>query len=108
MKKSIVCMIAAALLLVGLAGQSMAAFGTGDLIRIIYSPGSTYEYATDLGSLTNLENTTAYQSTPIAGSSFTSYAGTGYSQPGRGLLCVWRGDLRGHRGLLRSFPAGCR
>ncbi|MGD0660874.1 MAG: hypothetical protein ABSD38_22665 [Syntrophorhabdales bacterium] len=82
MKKMLAGMMVAGALLLGFAGQSMATTGdflTGDLIRVVYSPGGTYEYATDLGSLSSLE--TGLGTTPalISGSSFTGYTGTGYS-----------------------------
>jgi hypothetical protein len=57
----------AGLLLFGFAGQSMAAFTTGDLIQVVYD--STYEYATNLGSLTSLEAITT--TTLLNGSSGT-------------------------------------
>jgi hypothetical protein len=77
--KKIIGVMAAGALLLGFAGQSMASFTNGDLIRVVYSPGSTYEYATDLGSLTSLENNASNSTTPITGSAFTGYAGTSYA-----------------------------
>jgi hypothetical protein len=67
MKKILAGTMIAGLLLFGFAGQSMAAFTTGDLIQVVYD--STYEYATDLGSLTSLEAITT--TTLLNGSSGT-------------------------------------
>jgi hypothetical protein len=41
----------AAMLMVGAAGQAMAAFSSGDLIRVVYSTGTSTEYATSLGNV---------------------------------------------------------
>ncbi len=61
MKKFLV-IFAAALLMMGLAGQANATFTVGDLIRVVYETGvngGTYEVATDLGKATNIMNGTA-------------------------------------------------
>ncbi len=79
MKKMMAGILVAGLLLFGFAGQSLAAFATGDLIRIVYSPGGQYEYATDLGSLTGLQGSATTTAALIANSGFTTYAGSSYS-----------------------------
>jgi hypothetical protein len=76
--KKIIGIMAVGLLLLGFAGQGMAIqnFATGDLIRVVYAPGSTDEYATDLGTLTSLEAAAvAAGGTPalVNGSAFGSY-----------------------------------
>jgi hypothetical protein len=74
--KKLLGLIVAAMLLCGFAGQAGATnFAKGDLIRVIYGGGNTVEYATDLGSLTSLENKA---NTQTAGDTFTAYAGTGF------------------------------
>ena len=78
MKKILAGTIVAGMLLFGFAGQSLAAFATGDLIRVVYSPGGTYEYATDLGSLSSLQASATTTASLISGSAF-SYAGSTYS-----------------------------
>ena len=72
--KKLLGVIVAGLLLLGFAGQGMAAFSTGDLIRVVYD--STYEYASDLGALSKLE--TLPLNTPV-GDPFTGLAGTDYA-----------------------------
>jgi len=76
MKKIMAGVMVAGLLLLGLAGHSMAAFATGDLIRVIYTSGGTVEYATDLGSLSSLETTadgSIGSPVSITNSGFSSY-----------------------------------
>jgi hypothetical protein len=50
MKKKLVTLLAAALLTVSFAGNALAAFQIGDLIRVTYDTVGTKEYATDLGN----------------------------------------------------------
>ncbi len=81
--KKICGLIVAALLFCFFTGQAMADnFAQGDLIRVLYNTnysyglptGGTYEYATDLGSLTSLINT----KNNTVGDNFTAYAGSGF------------------------------
>ncbi len=72
MKKILAGTMVAGMLLFGFAGQGKAAFSTttgapGHVIQVVYD--STYEYATDLGSLSSLEAVTS--TTVLAGSQFT-------------------------------------
>ncbi|MGC1456606.1 MAG: hypothetical protein WA946_15585 [Nitrospirota bacterium] len=49
--KKIILLFVAMMLMVSFAGQAMAAFDEGDLIRVVYSgTGAGTEYATDLGA----------------------------------------------------------
>ncbi len=61
--------LVAALLVLGFAGQGMAYFSAGDLIRVVYDTTGTYEYATDLGALSAIR--TDANNTIIANSAFT-------------------------------------
>lgn len=60
--KKLLVILAACLLVFGVAGQANAYFynsGTADLIRVVYqttASGGTLEEATDLGSITSIEN----------------------------------------------------
>lgn len=84
MKKMLLGIMIAGLLLVGFAGQGMAAFANGDLIRVVYETtyengrpiGGQFEYATDLGSLASLKNLTT---TTVVGDSFTDFTSASYS-----------------------------
>ena len=89
--KKILGIMVAGLLLLGFAGQSMAAFATGDLIRVVYD--STNQYVTDLGSLNSLE---ALTSTTQVGDQFYRHLERNCSgvceqlcRPAGGLLRVW-------------------
>jgi hypothetical protein len=50
--KKIMILFAVAMLLLGVSGQAMAAFTTGDLIRVVYGNGN--EYVSDLGNFSSL------------------------------------------------------
>jgi|GEM_PF-770698 hypothetical protein len=52
--KKIMMLLTATMLLFGLSGQSMASFGDGDLIQVVYSSAGTMETATDLGYIASL------------------------------------------------------
>jgi len=52
--KKIMMLLVAVMLVAGFTGQAMAAFGDGDLVRVVYSSAGTLETATDLGSVANL------------------------------------------------------
>lgn len=58
--KKLLGVLAAGLLVFGVAGQAKATFATGDLIRVVYEPNANgsdgYEVATDLGNATNILN----------------------------------------------------
>ncbi len=84
MKKLLLGIMITGLLLFGLAGQGLAAFANGDLIRVVYDTsydpfgnptGGSYEYATDLGSLATLKSTAAGT---VVGENFTQFTGTAY------------------------------
>jgi hypothetical protein len=77
--KKILILLAVAVLLLGVSGQSMASLTTGDLIRVVYKNGGTgSEVATDMGA--------AGWTTPISGStlyntnnfSLGQFAGAGW------------------------------
>jgi hypothetical protein len=76
MKKFLV-VCAAVLLMLGLAGRAKAAFTCGDIIEVVYQPGSGYEVATDIGSassiIANGQNALQNSSFQVfgSGSSFT-------------------------------------
>ena len=82
MKKTLGILVALMLVL-GFAGQSMAAqtFATGDLVRIVYDTsynsvtgaptGGSFTWATDLGSLATLRNTASN----VVGTSITDIVG---------------------------------
>ncbi len=55
--KKLLVVLAAGLLVFGVAGRANAYFAQGDLIRVVYdtTKGVTYEQATDLGSVTSIE-----------------------------------------------------
>jgi hypothetical protein len=55
--KKLLVVLAACLLVFGVAGQAKASFTAGDLIRVVYQTtanGGTYEVATDLGSASSI------------------------------------------------------
>jgi hypothetical protein len=54
MKKKLVALLAAALLTVSFAGNAMALWAEGDLIRVVYDNKGSNEVATDLGSLSTV------------------------------------------------------
>jgi hypothetical protein len=73
MMKKLLGVLAAGLLVFGVAGQAKAAFTSGDLIRVMYDTSTNIEVATDMGSISNLQpttNNTAFD--PISLSSFGS------------------------------------
>ena len=52
--KKLLLLLAACLVVLGVAGKAKAEFAAGDLIRVVYqtsASGGTYEAATDLGSV---------------------------------------------------------
>ena len=56
--KKLLVVLAACLLVFGVAGRANAYFAQGDLIRVVYqttASGGTYEQATDLGSVASIE-----------------------------------------------------
>ncbi|MGO9017103.1 MAG: hypothetical protein ACLQVJ_02015 [Syntrophobacteraceae bacterium] len=53
--KKLLLVLAAGVLVFGAAGQAMAAFSAGDLIRISYDTSTGVEIATDFGSISSLQ-----------------------------------------------------
>jgi hypothetical protein len=76
MKKKLVALLAAALLTVSFAGTALAAFQTGDLIRVVYDTVGSKEYATDLGSWATL-SAAAANTTVGGGGDAVTLANTG-------------------------------
>lgn len=82
MKKKFLVIAAVFMLMFSFAGQAMAAFATGDLIRVVYVTGGVgNEVATDLGAATTwtpgtITSTTSFTADKFSLSSFTGY---GYS-----------------------------
>ncbi len=55
--KKLLLLLAACLVVLGVAGKAKAEFAAGDLIRVVYqtsASGGTYEAATDLGSVSSI------------------------------------------------------
>jgi hypothetical protein len=78
MKKKLVALLAAALMTVSFAGNAMAAFVQGDLIRVVYDTVGSREYATDLGSWATLTaNATTGNVTVGGGADAFTLANTG-------------------------------
>jgi len=81
--KKLIGIMAVGLILLGLAGQAIASpWAANDVILVFYTPGSTNEYAMDIGQLSGLENNTAYETTAIANSANifgSTAAGTSYA-----------------------------
>jgi hypothetical protein len=84
MKKKLVALLAAALMTVSFAGTALAAFGNGELIRVVYDTTTTgKEYATDLGSWTTLTGlATTGNQTVGGGTDAITLANTGASSWG--------------------------
>ena len=59
MKKKIIALLAGAMLTLCAAGNALANFDNGDLIRVVYNHAGTVEVATDLGSISSLMSGTA-------------------------------------------------
>ncbi len=57
----------AAMLMVGAAGQAMAYFAEGQLIRVVYNHNGTVEVGTDLGSAASLAGTAANANLAVGG-----------------------------------------
>jgi hypothetical protein len=56
MKKKILMILAMAMFMFGVAGQAMAYFDDGHLVRVVYDRGGDYEVVTDLGAGWNKES----------------------------------------------------
>ncbi|MGO9687401.1 MAG: hypothetical protein ACLP2X_02470 [Syntrophobacteraceae bacterium] len=56
--KKLLVVLAAGLLVFGVAGQAKAAFSTGDLVRVMYDASTGVEVATDMGSVSSLASST--------------------------------------------------
>jgi len=105
MKKKIFTILIACMLLFGVAGQAMAYFTNGELIRVVYKTGGTgNEFATDLGAFS--------ATAPISGSTlyntdnFSLASFPGASMADLNVAYFLRNPAGGNPSLWVSGPAG--
>jgi hypothetical protein len=76
--KKIVMLLVVAVMMLGVAGNAMADFGTGELIRVVYQMSGSVEELTDLGAFNNTIAGTSYNVTSNA-FAVSDFAGSNFA-----------------------------